>query len=844
MAVLGIVAGITDAGLTAVGSREISVARTRGRARPTSSTTCSCSASSVPASACLGAVVFTVVAGYDGAVIAGTAIGGVGVVLISAQSMLTVPIWVGLRIVSLTALEVLRNLLTLAGVAVLVLAGAGLLPFFGVQVAVAVVLIPVTLLLARVGLRFASGVRARGDRAAAARDASARRRLCDERVYFRVLVVLVSLLSTEDETGLFGTSFRIFEMLLGLPALILSVALPLLSVAGDEDDVAPAARAPEHDGGVAADRNAARRRDRHPGRAAGSGSSAARSTSAPRPVLRIQALALIPLFLVQTWQLGLIAGRAQRAMAVANGLALVLVLALGLAFVPARRRRGCGLGRRRRRDRARRVPLDRARPDAARRSAEPAVLLEGRCWRRGLPAAPGICCATRPSSLRVVAAVVFVAVADRDAGRARRPVPRARLQVGRGRRRASDRAAARRRPARAPREHRRAASLGAPARPLRDRSRDDGPRRPGDRRPRRAVDDRTDEKGTAPARAVRHSGDAADRRCVPRHRRARARAPRSSTPPSSARGSPLSRRACASEHGFRLVATVWETIPFRSTFRTARAAANRRVVLAETDLFLPTTERARRCLLLEGAADRADPGRRAGDRRRALCGRLRAAPRRPRDRLAGRLVWEKGHYDVIRALATVGGERPSPDRRSRPRARPAAALCRRPRGRRPGRDPARPLRRDAVRLRRVPRASFSPACRSRPGRSSSAWCWPRPLPPERRCSRAPRARSPRFSTDPARRSSHPVTGSGSRGLLEAGPLAAASGRARRLSGRGRPAVLDAVRPPRGSRLLTSASWRANGGRGGRRSPVARRPLARGSARLSGSGPFARATRTM
>ena len=82
----------------------------------------------------LAAVGFTVVAGYEGVVIAGTAIGGVGVVLISAQSMLTVPIWVGLRIVSLTALEVLRNLLTLAGVAVLVVAGAGLLPLFGLQV--------------------------------------------------------------------------------------------------------------------------------------------------------------------------------------------------------------------------------------------------------------------------------------------------------------------------------------------------------------------------------------------------------------------------------------------------------------------------------------------------------------------------------------------------------------------------------------------------------------------------------------------------------------------------------------------------------------------------------------
>ena len=145
MAILGIVAGITDAGLTAVGSREISVARTAARARPDPQQPARPPSGRGQPRRAAAALGFTVVAGYEGVVIAGTAIGGVGVVLISAQSMLTVPIWVGLRIVSLTALEVLRNLLTLVGVAVLVLAGAGLLPFFGVQVAVAVVLIPVTL---------------------------------------------------------------------------------------------------------------------------------------------------------------------------------------------------------------------------------------------------------------------------------------------------------------------------------------------------------------------------------------------------------------------------------------------------------------------------------------------------------------------------------------------------------------------------------------------------------------------------------------------------------------------------------------------------------------------------
>lgn len=155
-AVLGIVAGVTDAGLTAVGSREISIARAPADRLHLLNNLLLLRVLGAGLGV-LAAVAFTVAAGFDGVVIAGTALGGVGVVLISAQSMLTVPIWVGLRIVSLTALEVLRNLLTLAGVALLVLLGAGLLPLLGVQIAVALVLIPVTLLLARVGMRFSTG---------------------------------------------------------------------------------------------------------------------------------------------------------------------------------------------------------------------------------------------------------------------------------------------------------------------------------------------------------------------------------------------------------------------------------------------------------------------------------------------------------------------------------------------------------------------------------------------------------------------------------------------------------------------------------------------------------------
>ena len=54
-------------------------------------------------------------------------------------------------------------------------------------------------------------------------------------IYLRLLVILVSVQTDEVETGLFATSFRIFEILLGIPTLVLAVALPLLAVAGAED---------------------------------------------------------------------------------------------------------------------------------------------------------------------------------------------------------------------------------------------------------------------------------------------------------------------------------------------------------------------------------------------------------------------------------------------------------------------------------------------------------------------------------------------------------------------------------------------------------------------------------
>jgi len=107
-------------------------------------------------------------------------------------------------------------------------------------------------------------------------------------------------------------------------------------------------------------------------------------------------------------------------------------------------------------------------------------------------------------------------------------------------------------------------------------------------------------------------------------------------------------------HHFRLVQTAWETLPLLDTYRNRNARINRRQVLEQTDLFLPATERAAEALRFEGVSpDRirvCPPG--------VDVDRFRSVPS-ARDLVEhvivspGRLVWEKGHQDVIRAFAAL-----------------------------------------------------------------------------------------------------------------------------------------------------------------------------------------------
>lgn len=109
------------------------------------------------------------------------------------------------------------------------------------------------------------------------------------------------------------------------------------------------------------------------------------------------------------------------------------------------------------------------------------------------------------------------------------------------------------------------------------------------------------------------------------------------------------------KHGYELVLTVWETIPFLDAYRRWITRPNRRRAAAAGDLFLPTTDRARRTLLLEGVPETkievTPPGIAIEKFRTAA---LANAPAQEHVIVSpGRLVWEKGHQDVLRALAAL-----------------------------------------------------------------------------------------------------------------------------------------------------------------------------------------------
>jgi O-antigen/teichoic acid export membrane protein len=178
---------------------------------------------------------FALAAGYPGEMVVGTALAGAGICLVAIGNSMLVPLTVDLRNAGIAVVEMLRAFVVLVGVALLVVAGAKLDAFLAIQVLVGLIVIAVVpILVGRRGV-----VRPRFDRLrqrtllrTALPIAAA---LVLGQIYFRLVIVLMSLISTPKEVGYFGGSLRAMEALIALPILVATVALPVMATAAQDN---------------------------------------------------------------------------------------------------------------------------------------------------------------------------------------------------------------------------------------------------------------------------------------------------------------------------------------------------------------------------------------------------------------------------------------------------------------------------------------------------------------------------------------------------------------------------------------------------------------------------------
>lgn len=332
-AVIAIVQGLTDAGLNVIGQREFVLRRTAAAQRELLGDLLGIRLVLTPVGVAL-AVAFAASVGYDGEMVAGTALAGSGLVFANAAVSLTVPLSTTLRLGWVTAVDVVRQAAIVAGILALVLAGAALTPFFAVHIVAGVAALAVTLLALRgtsiAGPRFAWR-RWRPLIVAAAPLAAS---LVLNVVYLRTLLVMMSVLSTDTETGLFATSFRVIEVFLGVPLVMVGAAFPILVHAGAGDDARleyAVQRLVETSLLVSAGLVVVLAIAAEPIVVVLGGEEYRPAAD----VLRLQCVVLLPAFLTQVWAFALVSLHRQHALVAINAVALVSVLALGAALIPA-----------------------------------------------------------------------------------------------------------------------------------------------------------------------------------------------------------------------------------------------------------------------------------------------------------------------------------------------------------------------------------------------------------------------------------------------------------------------------------------------------------------------------
>jgi O-antigen/teichoic acid export membrane protein len=331
LAIVTIVGGFTEAGMTNIGLREWTVQEPRRRARMLRHLL-GIRLSLTLAGSCL-ALGFGAAVGYGGVLVAGIALGAVGLVLQVLQTTYSVPLQSELRLGWVTALDLVRQVVAVAAIVALVVAGAELLPFFAVPIAAAVAALIATVLLVRGRLALRPDL-----------DLAEWRRLgrmtlpyavatTTGLLYVYMAIVLMSLVASDLETGYFAASFRVFIVVGAVPGLVVASAFPILARAA-RDDRSRLSYAVQRLFDVSLAFGAGMALALVVGAEIAIDVVAGAEFEPSVDVLRILGAALLATFLLATWSYALLALARYRALVIVNAIALVVSAALTLTLGP------------------------------------------------------------------------------------------------------------------------------------------------------------------------------------------------------------------------------------------------------------------------------------------------------------------------------------------------------------------------------------------------------------------------------------------------------------------------------------------------------------------------------
>lgn len=335
-----IVYGLTDAGLVNIALREWSTRTSKDRTQTMRSLLGLRLELSI--AGVVAGVAFALLVGYSKTLILGTLVAGIGMVLQAVANVLTVGLQGDLRFGWASVIDVSRQVVSVLLIVSLVLAGAGLLAFWAVTIPAGLVTLIFTATLVRGSMPLIPRLRGGHVWPLIRETVPYAAAIALNTVYFRVTIIVMSLIARPRQTGYFATSFRVTEVLIGIPALAIGAAFPILSHAAREDRERFAY---------------ASERTIELSLVAGAGLALLVILSAPfviqvlagaqgapaARVLQIQGLALIATFVSTATGFGLLALRRHTELLIANGGALVANVVLTLVLVPVDQARGAAI---------------------------------------------------------------------------------------------------------------------------------------------------------------------------------------------------------------------------------------------------------------------------------------------------------------------------------------------------------------------------------------------------------------------------------------------------------------------------------------------------------------------